>query len=247
MNLNQPSPLPVRSRTKECIEADRRFTLQLTLVALAAGVIGAVAFWMRPDFDILIAGIGFEDRKFLLEGNDFWWWVRRIAMAGFGVFYVLIVVGAIRSWLGRTEIGGLYPLEWLYLVFCSLAGPLLLTNVLLKDNVGRPRPRSITEFNGDLDFKAIFEAGGQCSGNCSFVSGEVSSMVMIFASTMFIAQSWRRYLFLAILPAWAFSAFLRIGTGAHFASDTFLAGIFMILVAASLYWIMFLGNRNGNA
>ena len=120
-------------------------------------------------------------------------------------------------------------------LLASLAGPLLVTNIILKDHVGRPRPRDVTEFGGTLDFHQWFEWGGKCSDNCSFVSGEVSSMVMMVTSLAFAAPRWRRPLALALPPAWFYAAYMRAGQGAHFPSDTFLAGIFMILIAALCY------------
>ena len=144
----------------------------------------------------------------------------------------------------KDPVWSLYAPQWFYLVACSLAGPLFVTNMILKTYVGRPRPRSVFEYGGSMDFIPVFQAGGKCVENCSFVSGEVSSMVMIFAALM-LASLKRRWLFAILLfPAWVFSAFLRVGQGAHFPSDTYFAGIFMILIAAGLYRLIVLSPRN---
>ncbi len=237
--------IPLRRRTPEWVEQESHFASRVLIFAAIAGLLFAGIFAALPRLDIQIAGLVFDGDDFWLQGSDFWWWLRRLMMTGYGIFYAVIIVGVFSAWLKRTVVWTLYPLEWLYLVLCSLLGPLLLTNVILKDNIGRPRPRSVTEFGGGLEYKNVFMPGGGCDGNCSFVSGEVSSMVMIFASLMFIMPGCRKLWLFILFPAWGFSAFLRIGEGAHFASDTLLAGTFMIAVAASLYWLMFLRGAGG--
>jgi lipid A 4'-phosphatase len=55
-----------------------------------------------------------------------------------------------------------------------LIGPGLASNVLLKENWGRPRPNSVQQFAGAAPFQPWWRPGGTCKRNCSFVSGAAS-------------------------------------------------------------------------
>jgi len=230
--------------TPDALEREKRFAFALLAVTAGFGIVAALVFVRWPDLDFALTAPLREDGRFSLQGSETWSIIRRATMWGYGLAYVLMVIGLVRSTTQKTTVWSLYPAQWLYLVACSLAGPLLVTNLILKTYIGRPRPRSVIEYGGELEFKQVFEAGGKCVDNCSFVSGEVSSMVMIFAGLMFVSAKWRWLLGLLLLPAWVFSAYLRVGVGAHFPSDTLFAGILMIIIAAMLYRLIVLAPAN---
>lgn len=225
-------------------EAERRFTLTTIWVTLIAGLAGAILFLAWPELDIILTAPLYENGRFALIGNGFWSFLRDVFMWGFTLFYVSVIAGAIVTHFDRRFFFDLSRGAWLYMIACSLLGPLLVTNVWLKAASGRPRPRQIETFGGDLSFTPVFYSGGECPRNCSFVSGEVSSMVMIFASLMFVSGRYRPLFGILMLAGWAVSGFMRVGQGGHFPSDVYFAGIYMVLVAAALYWLMFL-HRGG--
>lgn len=226
------------------LERENTFALFVLWVSLIFGGIAAIVFLIHPGLDFTLTNQLREGSRFVLRGDDFWSLVRRAIMWGYGIAYVVMIAGLVRSLAERQPVWNIYPAQWFYMVACSLAGPLLVTNLILKTYIGRPRPRSVIEYGGDLDFTPVFHVGGKCMENCSFVSGEVSSMVMLFACAMFASRQWRTLFALLLLPAWAFSAFLRVGAGAHFPSDTFFAGVFMLVLAALLYKLIVLAPGN---
>ena len=57
-----------------------------------------------------------------------------------------------------------------------LVGPGLIVNVFLKEYWGRPRPASTDLFGGLLPFVPAGDWSNACLDNCSFVSGEASSI-----------------------------------------------------------------------
>ena len=67
-------------------------------------------------------------------------------------------------------------------------------------------------------------------------------MVMIFAALAFVSVRWRPTLWVLAVAMGLLSALLRVGQGGHFFSDTIFAGVFMVLIAAGLYWAMFLSS-----
>ena len=225
------------------LAAERKLSRRVLLVTAAAGLLFGLLFLAWPELDIALARRLFADGDFALRGSDTWSALRRFNMIGYGVFYGIVVLGLAGAIYHRGRFWRLAPVKWLYLLATSLIGPLLVTNMILKDNVGRPRPRTISEFGGEFDFKRLFESGGQCADNCSFVSGEVSSMVMLVVSLFFVLPKWRKPLAIALLPAWFYAAYMRVGQGGHFPSDTFFVGIFMIAIAAILYRYIVLANE----
>ena len=217
------------------LAAERRFARRVLFATAAAGLLASLLFLAWPQLDISLTRMLFADGDFTLRGSDIWSALRRFNMIGYGVFYGIVVLGLAGAIYHRGRFRRLAPVKWLFLLLTSLIGPLLVTNMILKDNVGRPRPRTVSEFGGNLDFKRLFESGGQCTDNCSFVSGEVSSMVMLVISLIFVLPKWRKPLMTLLMPLWFYAAYMRVGQGGHFPSDTFLAGIFMIAIAAILY------------
>lgn len=224
-------------------EREEHFVRRMLAASIIAGLAGAILFLVFPLLDIAIirwltpSGTG---QRFPLSGSEAWSFIRRALMWGFFLYYVATIIAAIRAWQLATPVLGLPAVRWIYLIACSVAGPLLFTNVWLKDNVGRPRPRSVEEFGGPHDFVPVFHPGGACRDNCSFVSGEVSSMAMIFASLAFAVPAWRKPLLVAFLLGWGLASWIRIGMGAHFPSDSYLAGVFMMAIAAILYRLLVL-------
>ena len=227
--------------TVEMRQAELRHAGRATLAAVAVAIGAGVVFTLFPALDIAASAAFYvQGEGFALANSAFWQTVRTITLRGYTFWYVAIVVAAILAVRWQQEVLGLDWRRWLYLGITSLLGPALLTNALLKAYWGRFRPREITELGGTEQFTAPFDLSGSCLGNCSFVSGEVSSMVMVFAGLAFAAIGWRHVIWPLLFAFGALAALLRVGQGGHFLSDSLLAGAFMVLVAAGTYWAMFL-------
>ena len=68
-------------------------------------------------------------------------------------------------------------------------------------------------------------------------------MAMLFMALAFATRHWRPIHYgLAILLG-AVEAFIRVSQGGHFLSDAIFSMLFMALVAAALYWAMFLRTK----
>lgn len=218
----------------------RAFVATVIVTLLATGF-----FLAYPDMDRALVDT-LRDDSGLIPPASYYISNLRIALR-WATFLFYATVGSI--WLvalaRRAAVLRLYPAEWFYVMFCGLVGPLLLVDGILKKAVGRPRPRMVAEFSEgfpyglNMDFVAVFRSGGACPTNCSFVSGEVAAAVMIFASLMFVSDRWRIPLTTAVLIAWAISGYVRFRMLAHFPSDVLFAGLYMILLAAIIHWLMF--------
>ena len=127
------------------------------------------------------------------------------------------------------------------IIFIALTfslGPGLIVNGLLKEFIGRARPKNIIEFGGDKIFSPAYFPSNQCAHNCSFVSGDVAFAFATIAFSLLLSGMQRK---IGIIISMIFGtgiAFYRLGTGAHFLSDTILAGLLSVITALFCYIII---------
>lgn len=127
--------------------------------------------------------------------------------------------------------------------FISLSyilGPGVLANLILKANWGRARPVTVLEFGGDLLFTPPVLISDQCARNCSFISGEASSVVVIALVLVFLilpgmkpGQRWLAALILCVVAL--VGSLFRVAMGRHFLSDVLFAADLMLLITCVLY------------
>lgn len=202
------------------------------IIALAVAAIVGVIFGFWPDLDLKLAGLFYDPAR-----NGFWratdptfmrlrdaciWIITVIACtAGFSLILKLI----------RPDWPMLIPGRAAALMLVTIAlGPGLLTNALLKEHWGRPRPIDVAEFKGAEHFRAWWDPRGDCPRNCSFVAGDPSGAFWTIAPAAVAPPAVRM---LAVGAAIAFGAgvgLLRMAAGAHFFSDAVFAGVFTFLV-----------------
>lgn len=222
--------------------AGRIETAIVAVLALVAGIAAGATFTINPGLDVAVSDrfhAGFVE-GFPHAGDGWVQGLREFFLTGFTLWYIAVVCCGVLALRWRAPILGLDPQRWIYVGLCSLAGPLLVVNVTLKEFWGRWRPRDILEFGGDGIFTAPLDPSGSCADNCSFVSGEVASMAMLFLSLAFATRHWRPIHYGLAIVLGALESFIRVAQGGHFLSDAIFACVFMALVAAAIHWAMFL-------
>lgn len=127
----------------------------------------------------------------------------------------------------------------LFLISTLILGPGILVNAILKDNWGRPRPRSVEEFGGDLPFQPVWKITEYCDRNCSFVSGEGSAGIWLVATAFLVPKEWRKAVLGFVLPLCVILSVNRVAFGGHFLSDTMLAWGLTFLVILSVHWLLY--------
>lgn len=113
-------------------------------------------------------------------------------------------------------------------------GPGLIVNRLLKTYGGRPRPRDVTLFGGDLDFVQAGSFAGKCHANCSFVSGEASFAGWLLCLVVLLPRELRLPLGLPMLIVSVAIPVMRVVVGAHFLSDVVLGWLLSVVVFAGM-------------
>ena len=232
----------VSSTDNDCFTQTR---VQRALSAvLAAGFGLGFLFVSFPEIDLWISKVFFiEPTIFALTHSE-----ERLAIighfrqAGFAItwatmigLFVLIVSAFLfrrsRLWQQRKKL--------FYVLFCFALAPGLLVSVVLKENWGRARPAHIAEFGGKMEYTPPMMRANQCTGNCSFPSGEASFAFCFLAFAM-IAR--RRSLWIKLALGYGvFFAFLRVAEGGHFTSDVVFSALISLITCLTLYRFMFEG------
>jgi lipid A 4'-phosphatase len=117
-----------------------------------------------------------------------------------------------------------------FLLATIALGPGLLVNVVLKEHWGRSRPVDVVELRGDEKFVAWWDPRGECRGNCSFVSGDISGAFWTLAPAALAPPPWRALAYGGAIVFGAAVSLLRMAAGAHFFTDAVFSGVFMFLI-----------------
>ena len=209
------------------------YWLKLTLLVT---ILCSLIFITSPEIDLLVAELFFlGDNNFLLRNsmvhNFMDAWVRPSIK-----YLVMILVTAMAlSVFSKGKYIGWSIRSISFIVLTFAVGPGLLVNGILKEFIGRARPKNITEFGGDRLFSPAYFPSDQCAHNCSFVSGDVAFAFAFIAFPLLLTGKKKRIGLLISLLFGTSIAFYRLGTGAHFLSDTVMAGLFSILVTLICY------------
>lgn len=205
--------------------------------ALAAFFSATIVFLMVPEVDVAASAVFYTAGQF--SGRTSSVEAIREAFKAIYIGALLIAFGAV--WYGcqrRRDFLGLSPAAWLVVASTLVAGPGLVANVLLKNELGRARPIQTELFGGDKMFTPPLVRTNQCEQNCSFISGEASSIFAVFFAFAVVAGRWARALIAGGLCFGILAGLVRMAQGAHFLSDVVFAGIFMALTAALMRFVI---------
>ncbi len=215
---------------------ERRHLLWLA-AAPAAAMLSAYLVFRLTELDLLISAACYDAQMGHWPAADarLWSWlyeygcVPAMAVGVGGVFATLacLTCRAMRRYAGAG----------VFLAVVLAVGPGLLVNLTLKPTVGRPRPREVTQFGGELAYvpvgKAAIGAGRSASGsNSSFPSGHASMGFYLMAPAALLYRKHRRAALAFLIGGAAFGGLIgvaRVIQGAHFASDVIGSLLFVYL------------------
>jgi lipid A 4'-phosphatase len=214
----------------------KRWFLGLSAVTAAL----ALLFLAFPGIDIAVEGAFLKgaDGRFLLGQSD---WARAVNAT---VPWHIVLLAAVLAALGARAlvarpIGGIGWRQIGYVVAVFLVGPGLLANVLLKDQLGRARPRQVDAHPELSLFTPPFVPSDACPKNCSFPAGDASAGFAFLAVALVLPRRWRPIGVAGALALGTFHGGVRMLQGAHYFSDVIFAALLMALVAIGLHWLMF--------
>jgi membrane-associated PAP2 superfamily phosphatase len=210
-------------------------------IALGIAVVVGVVFAIDPRLDLDISAWFYDPRKPLWLYNVQPWVLH--SRDGARYLTALIVAPAFLAIIGKLMfpsrpmlIGGRAAL---FLALTMALGPGLLTNAILKEHWGRPRPIDVTQFDGTDRFVPWWDPRGDCTGNCSFVAGEPSGAFWTLGPASLAPPQWRLAAYGGALVFGAAVGVLRIGGGGHFFTDVVFAGVFMFLLAWVIHGLFY--------
>lgn len=202
------------------------------VIALAIGVVVGVVFAVYPQLDIAISRLFFNEQyrlfpvQYSLVARNlrelFTYAIAALVAPAFIAFAIKLVLPRRRMLISARAA--------LFLIATLALGPGLMANVILKDNWGRPRPPTVTEFNGSEQFRPWWDPRGTCDKNCSFVAGEGSGGFWTLAPAALAPPHIRPLAYAAALAFGSAAGFLRLSGGAHFFSDVVFSGVFTFIV-----------------
>jgi len=205
-----------------------------------AGVVAAFIFVGFPQIDFAVTNLFYQGNRAFVSNFP---GVGQVLRATIGLFFMAAVaasiIGLIAAAFFQRKLLTLGLRQWLFLVACLALGPGLVANVLFKNNWGRARPFHVQEYGGDQIFTPALYRSDQCIDNCSFISGEASSIYMLFFALALLLPRRRGPMIAIGIAGGTLAGFVRIAQGGHFLSDVVFAGVLMALIAQALYWLIF--------
>lgn len=210
-------------------------------IALAIGFVVGVLCAVDPQLDLDLSASAFNAKIHMFDVNAQMWVqhtrdAARLIIALLALPAFLAIVGKL-IWPRRRML--IEARAALFLIATLALGPGLLTNVILKDHWGRPRPIDVHEFGGDYRFVPWWDPRGDCPNNCSFVAGEPSGAFWTLAPAALAVPELQPVAYGAALVFGIAIGVLRIAGGAHFFSDVVFAGVFTYLVIWTVYGLIY--------
>ena len=210
-----------------------KIKFNLSKITLLAATLMAVSFIFVgfPQIDITVSALFYKpEQNFLLRNTPLHLFVDSWIRPSIKYLTVTLVVACIyKLFLGKSPIKRRFNIVT-FLFSSFLLGPVLLVNGLLKEFIGRARPKNIIEYGGTKIFSPAYFPADQCETNCSFVSGDAAAAFSTIAFALIFNGKLRFHLVVVALSFGVLVSIYRLGTGAHFLSDTVLSGLFCILI-----------------
>jgi lipid A 4'-phosphatase len=209
------------------------------ICALMIGVVAGALFGLYPDLDLLVAAhfhtvdgytysFPYQYFRSVLSARSVGLWlVTALIATALGALAIKLILPWTRLLMSGRAI--------IFLITTMILGPGLMANAILKEHWSRPRPVNVTEFGGSQNFVPWWDPRGDCSSNCSFVSGDVVGAFWTVAPAALAPPQWRALAYGAAIAFGTGMAALRVMSGGHFLSDVIFSGVFTFLIV----WIMY--------
>jgi lipid A 4'-phosphatase len=196
-------------------------------IALILALLFGLLFGLYPELDLKVASYFYDATAKLFPLRTVWWAMilRDVAMwIAWGLVAPAIIALIVKLFRPVKPLM-MSGRAMVFLLVTMLLSGIVLSNIIFKGYWGRPRPVTVTQFEGKLDFKPWWDPSGKCPRNCSFFSGEGATAFWTYAPAALAPPQWRP---LAYVGATAFgitTGGLRMAFGGHFLTDVVFSGI----------------------
>jgi lipid A 4'-phosphatase len=206
-----------------------QITRQLARWDLLLCVLSGVVLHLFPVIDLWVSQQFYQDDHFVLVHDSLFVFVIYDIFASIHLPYLVVfVVGVLLTYLIKWQKAKLWRKRLSFLLLVLLLLPGVMVNLVLKNSsFGRPRPVQVEQFGGESQFAPVFVYSGQCSKNCSFVSGHAATA---FFTIAFAWALGRRWIFVFGLVLGCIVSMVRLAQGAHFLSDVVFS-----------FWVVYFG------
>ena len=212
----------------------------LIMALVIGGVVGLLCA-VDPQLDLDLAALSFDPAQHLFVANA-QPWVQHTRTAA-RILIALIALPACAAivlkliWPRRRML--IEARAALFLIATLALGPGILTNLILKDHWGRPRPIDVQQFGGEYRFEPWWDPRGKCPNNCSFIAGEPSGAFWTLAPAALAPPPLQPIAYGAALAFGVGLGAFRMAAGAHFFSDVVFAAVLMYLVVFTAHGLIY--------
>jgi membrane-associated PAP2 superfamily phosphatase len=211
------------------------------IIALSIGFALGLLCAVDPQLDLDLAALGFDSSRHLFVVNAQPWvqhtrTAARIVIALLALPAFLAIVLKL-VWPQRRML--IEARAALFLIATLALGPGVLTNLVLKDHWGRPRPIDVQQFGGDYRFEPWWDPRGDCPNNCSFIAGEPSGAFWTLAPAALAPAVLQAPAYAAALAFGVGLGAFRMAAGAHFFSDVVFAGVLTYLLVWLIHGLIY--------
>lgn len=215
------------------------FEHPMTTVSLYVVVV-SLFFLAFPKVDFWASGLFFSQTDgFWAQNEPFLRKVRHLGPFLVRVIAIVCVAVLLLKLLVPSRPPILPLRKPIFLLSTLILGPGVLVNLILKNNWGRPRPRSVEEFGGELPFQPVWKISDYCQSNCSFVSGEASASIWLVSVAFIVPATWRKATLAFVLPLCLILSANRVAFGGHFFSDTLISWGLTFLLVLGIYRLLY--------
>ncbi len=187
---------------------------------IAAAVIGAALIWgLLPQFDLGVSALFYRPATgFFLSHAPPLRWIYAGTRWFVGILAALLIAAQLYTMLPTSRLQPAWRGRFAFLILALAIGPGLITNTVLKDHFGRPRPEQTADFGGHMHYVRPLIPSFQCKRNCAFPSGHAAAGFYLIAGA-WIWPRRRRTWYIAGCTAGGLIGLVRIAQGGHYVSD----------------------------
>lgn len=145
-----------------------------------------------------------------------------------------------KAFMSSFEFISSYRRIFLFFVLLMIIGPGLVVNSVFKQHWGRPRPRSVVQFEGTQEFLRVWQKGKSGEGS-SFPSGHASMGFFLLSPYFLLRHRSKKWAGAFLCLGMGYGMLIgvaRMMQGGHFASDVFWAGGMVYLSAVGLFYAL---------